>query len=197
MVRYPIAEIFYSVQGEGVHAGSPAVFVRLSGCNAGCKFCDTNHDPQMWLSEAEIGEHVAELVGNRKPMIVITGGEPTIHDLGPLTGELGYIRRYYIALETNGINEPRGYIHWVAVSPKRPYAPGHSYHPSEFKFIMTADGWLVDPTPFLAAYPNVEAAFIQPVWGSPQAFALAIQKAKENPSTWRLGTQTQKYLKLR
>ena len=68
-----INEIFYSLQGEGFHTGTPAVFVRFSGCNLKCSFCDTNHEEGQWMSDEEI---IRKVVCYPARMVVLTGGEP-------------------------------------------------------------------------------------------------------------------------
>ena len=74
-----VKEIFYSIQGEGHHAGTPAVFVRFSGCNLECEWCDTEWEfTKMTLTSDEIAEKILEATGGKAPgMIVFTGGEPT------------------------------------------------------------------------------------------------------------------------
>ncbi|MBV8117603.1 MAG: 7-carboxy-7-deazaguanine synthase QueE, partial [Candidatus Eremiobacteraeota bacterium] len=72
-----LAEIFYSIQGEGTHAGKPAVFVRLAGCNLSCGFCDTDYSLKFFASVAEVVARVQQLAPEC-PMVVLTGGEPLV-----------------------------------------------------------------------------------------------------------------------
>lgn len=109
-----VNEIFYSIQGEGAHSGEAAIFLRLSGCNLRCSFCDTEHQPYQDLTEDEICAEIAKYPAS---LVVITGGEPTlqltrslvdkIHDLGKM-----------VAIETNGTREVPSNVDWVTVSPK-------------------------------------------------------------------------------
>ena len=80
MKTYKVNEIFYSVQAEGRKSGRPAIFVRFSGCNLQCPFCDTNHEPYRLMTKEEIEKEVDELDkdSDSKAMIVMTGGEPTL-----------------------------------------------------------------------------------------------------------------------
>ena len=70
-----LVEIFYTVQGEGTHAGTPAVFVRLAGCNLSCRFCDTDYALRSFAQVDEIVARVRD-VGGGCPTVVLTGGEP-------------------------------------------------------------------------------------------------------------------------
>ena len=79
-----VNEIFYSLQGEGAHSGEAAIFIRLSGCNLRCPFCDTIHEPCNILTEDEIISQIEEYPAN---WVVITGGEPTLQPLEALIGK--------------------------------------------------------------------------------------------------------------
>lgn len=110
-----INEIFYSIQGEGCRSGVPSVFVRFSGCNLKCFFCDTNHSHGKMMSDEEIIEEVKKY---RAGQIILTGGEPSLfideEFIDKLKKEIGLP----VAIETNGTRElPEG-IDWVTVSPK-------------------------------------------------------------------------------
>ena len=104
---YPINEIFYSLQGEGYWSGRAAFFVRFAGCNLSCEFCDTDHTINEKLSHSQIIERILKLADVKlisevkANMVVLTGGEPTIHDLNPLIKVLQDLG-FYVALETNG-----------------------------------------------------------------------------------------------
>lgn len=117
---YKVHEIFLSLQGEGHWVGSPMCFVRLWGCNLDCGWCDTQQDKHQKLSEADILEKVRKVIaGTSVKRICITGGEPTIYDLQPLTDALSY---YRVHLETNGTRLIRSgeLFDWITVSPKFP-----------------------------------------------------------------------------
>ncbi len=110
-----INEIFYSLQGEGHHTGYPSVFIRFSGCNLDCGFCDTQHNEGIYMDNDAI-IHAVNLY--KADWIVLTGGEPSlwidddfIHLLRRATGKK-------IAIETNGTRPLPAGIDWVTVSPK-------------------------------------------------------------------------------
>jgi len=116
-MKYPIVEVFTSIQGEGLYTGAPANFIRLAGCNLSCAFCDTDKEAKEELAPKEILERLDPAV----QIVVITGGEPTTHDLGELTKALN--GRHRIHLETNGTNDivlsTQFKYDWISVSPKR------------------------------------------------------------------------------
>lgn len=128
--KYPIVEMFHSLQGEGYFAGVPSFFIRLAGCNLKCEWCDTDHGTHTLQTVDSIIERISELMGDcytETDMfhIVITGGEPTIHDLEPLLKGLQTLPNVFIAVETNGTNmsylaelKKHRLIHWITVSPK-------------------------------------------------------------------------------
>ena len=112
-----VNEIFYSLQGEGYWTGTPAVFIRFSGCNLKCPFCDTNHQPYVEMTEEEIMDEV-----NKYPadLVVITGGEPGLQ-LNNKMIDLLHNAEKMVAVETNGTKELPKWVDWVTVSPKEPY----------------------------------------------------------------------------
>lgn len=119
MNQYPINEIFYSLQGEGVHAGRPAVFVRFSGCNLSCPFCDTDHAAHQRLSAEEILSNMRRL-GAECRFCVLTGGEPSLWVDEALIEAL-HQAGYEVAIETNGTRVLPAGIDWVTCSPKETY----------------------------------------------------------------------------
>lgn len=111
-----VNEIFYSLQGEGLHTGTPAVFLRLSGCNLKCPFCDTKHESFTEMTEKQIVEQVSAFPSRT---IVITGGEPMLQLTATLT-QLLHNAGFAIHIETNGSRLiPEGAeIDWITCSPK-------------------------------------------------------------------------------
>lgn len=110
-----INEIFYSLQGEGFHVGTPAVFVRFSGCNLKCDFCDTQHEQGRMMSDEEI---LAEVEKYPCRMVILTGGEPGLWVDDNLVATL-HAAGKYVCIETNGTRVlPEG-IDWVTCSPKQ------------------------------------------------------------------------------
>ena len=93
-----INEIFYSLQGEGFHTGTPALFIRFSGCNLKCSFCDTKHEEGEWMSDEDI---VAKAKECPAKMVVLTGGEPSLWIDEAFVEKLHQAGKY-VCIETNG-----------------------------------------------------------------------------------------------
>jgi len=111
---YKINEIFYSLQGEGAQTGTPAVFVRFSGCNLRCPFCDTEFDSYTEMSAEEIVDQIEQYPSN---YVVLTGGEPSLQVDNTLIAAL-HAADCIIAIETNGTRPLPADIDWVTCSPK-------------------------------------------------------------------------------
>ena len=112
---YRVNEIFYSLQGEGRHTGRAAVFVRFSGCNLRCPFCDTAHTIYKPMTIADIVSAVSPW--SECGFVVLTGGEPSLQVDGALVEEL-HRAGFYVAVETNGTHALPGSVDWVTWSPK-------------------------------------------------------------------------------
>lgn len=128
-----VNETFLSLQGEGFFTGTPAFFLRLSGCNLACPFCDTQHQTFTEMTEEEI---VGEACRHKPRHIVITGGEPALQLTQSLVDKL-HEAGFFIQVETNGtLPLPEG-IDWVTVSPKTAplYLPQGGEYPNELKVI--------------------------------------------------------------
>lgn len=110
-----INEIFLSVQGEGCRAGWPSVFVRFSGCNLKCWFCDTRHQEGREMTDEEIIEEVRKYKASQ---IVLTGGEPSLFINDEFVRKLKEACNLPVAIETNGTREVPEEIDWITVSPK-------------------------------------------------------------------------------
>lgn len=192
-----VNEIFYSIQGEGAHSGEAAIFVRLSGCNLKCSFCDTEHQPYQDLTEDEICAEIAKYPAS---LVVITGGEPTLQLTEKLIGKIHELSKT-VAIETNGTRPvPRG-VDWVTVSPKSLFV-GEIGKPviktaQEVKIVLDDLHTYDDPTFGITAAHY----FVQPCDTSDEArnrdiINRCVNFVKENP-LWRLSLQTQKILRVR
>jgi organic radical activating enzyme len=188
-----LAEIFYSVQGEGTHVGTPAVFVRLAGCNLNCRFCDTDYALKFVAPIAEIVARVREL-GEGCPMVVLTGGEPLAQreSTGLIEALRADGRRVHI--ESNGsvaVTLPRDV--WLTVSPKERLDPAMAARANEVKLIV--DGRI--PHEWDAAFPAATPRFLQPEGNKPRNVELALEAAKAAPARYRISLQAHKFIGVR
>ena len=121
MKEYPIVEHFYSLQGEGANAGKPAYFLRLSGCNVQCVFCDSKNSWDSRNAQEMALEDIVDLVKKADAKnVVITGGEPLLHDLTELCNALRtHIPNVNLWLETSGTAPFSGDFDHVCLSPKK------------------------------------------------------------------------------
>ncbi len=191
-------EAFYTLQGEGHHAGKAAYFIRLGGCDVGCHWCDVkeswNASDHPLLSVENI---VAETQKNNTTLVVVTGGEPLIHDLSQLCRGLKR-KGMQIHLETSGAYPISGSWDWICFSPKkfkRPlqeiYHQAHElkiviFHPSDFR-------WAEEHVKLV----NKECKlFLQPEWSKvDENIPLIVDYIKSNPK-WQMSLQTHKYLNI-
>ncbi len=193
---YRVNEIFYSLQGEGFWTGTPMVFVRLSGCNLKCPFCDTDHFAYTEMSASEIVKAVV-VAGGACRRICLTGGEPCLQaDAALLTAfhEAGYT----VHMETNGTRPVPAGVDWVTLSPKDQVAglTGNGTvvleRADELKLVL-APG--VDPSAW-EAFPATWH-FLQPCDTDGQMnIAETISYIQAHP-IWRLSLQTHKLLNIR
>ena len=112
---YRVNEIFYSLQGEGRHTGRAAVFVRFSGCNLRCPFCDTDFAAYKPMAIADIMNAISPW--SECGFVVLTGGEPSLQVDDALVEEL-HRAGFYVAVETNGTHALPDSVDWVTWSPK-------------------------------------------------------------------------------
>lgn len=188
-----LAEIFYSVQGEGAWTGTPAVFVRLAGCNLACNFCDTDYSLRFMASVAEIVARVREL-GDDCPMVILTGGEPLAQSQTPelIAALRADGRRVHI--ESNGtIDVALPPDVWLTVSPKERLHPHMAARANEAKLIV--DGRV--PAEWVAAFPAATPIALQPEGNKPANIGLAVAEAKRHPTRYRLSLQTHKFIGVR
>ena len=191
-----VNEIFYSLQGEGFYAGRAAIFIRLSGCNLNCHFCDTKFGKYNNMTELEITKEVKQLSKECK-FIIITGGEPTIQKIDTLI-ELLHKDGYYVAMESNGTKEPPSTIDWLTISPKYEYL-GDFAKPvvkscNELKIIY--DGRVdINDYGINAEHYYIQPCDVQDEKTNKKIIEDCIDIIKENPK-WKLSLQTQKILKI-
>lgn len=112
---YRVNEIFYSLQGEGRNTGRVAVFIRFSGCNLKCSFCDTDFDAYREMSVEDIVAAIRQW--KQAAFVVLTGGEPALQADKKLIDSL-HVEGFCVAMESNGTKQPPPGLDWLTVSPK-------------------------------------------------------------------------------
>jgi 7-carboxy-7-deazaguanine synthase len=185
-----IVETFYSLQGEGAHVGTPAVFVRLAGCNLACRFCDTDYALRALATVEAVVARVRELGGACRT-VVLTGGEPLAQRESSGLIEALCAAGYRVHIESNGtIPVALAEGVWLTVSPKERLHPAMAQRANEAKLIV--DGAV--PLDWLDKFPPTTPVFLQPEGNKPANVALALAAAKAQPSRLRLSLQTHKFI---
>lgn len=192
----PVMETFLSLQGEGYFTGQSAYFIRLAGCDVGCSWCDVK---ESWDENAHPSQSVSELAeqvqSSKSKICVVTGGEPTLHDLSALSEEIKSkgVRTH---IETSGTNPLTGTWDWITFSPKRFKKPLAEFFETshELKIIIAHKNDLRWAKEFGEKMHPDAHLYIQPEWDSRKDMEeICITFIKENPR-WRLSLQTHKYL---
>lgn len=195
---YPIVETFHSVQGEGYWTGVNAFFIRLGGCDVHCPWCDTKHS---WNPSRHPQTSTEELVIQAQAVdpniVIITGGEPLMHDLFPLTTALKNAGMQ-VHLETSGAHSFSGDFDWVTFSPKQFKAPHDSIYSqtNELKVVVTNEYDLKWAEQQSALIPETALCYLQPEWSTPASKDLIFNYVLQH-SQWLISLQTHKLLQIR
>ncbi len=192
----PLMEYFLTIQGEGYHTGSGAYFIRLGGCDVGCVWCDVK---ESWDADAHprvpLSQMVADAKASGSEIVVITGGEPLMYDLGDFTNQL-HDAGLKTHIETSGAYPLSGDWDWICFSPKKFMAPLPEFYEEsdELKVIV------YNKSDFAWAESHAEKChpktrlFLQPEWSKKDdMMPLIVDYVKKNPK-WRISLQTHKYL---
>ena len=192
----PVMEQFYTLQGEGAWTGTAAYFVRLAGCDVGCHWCDVKESwkpaEDQYLSIPAIVEHALASGTDR---VVITGGEPTVYDLGPLTKAL-HEAGLKIHMETAGVHAYSGEIDWICFSPKKFLPPKEEFYQlaHELKVVIYHEKDLLWAEQHAARCAEHVALFLQVEWSRKDRITPhLVEYVKAHPK-WRISMQTHKYL---
>jgi len=192
-VNLQLAEIFYSVQGEGTWAGTPAVFVRLAGCNLACDFCDTDYALKFVASVEDVVARV-RAEGGDCPMVILTGGEPLAQAGTPALIDALRAAGRRVHIESNGTiftDLPEDV--WLCVSPKERVDPRMAARADEAKLVVDARV----PEEHLALFEGKPTILLQPEGNKPANVALAVAYAKSHPARFKVSLQTHKYMGVR
>jgi len=191
-------EVFPTLQGEGKYTGSPSYFIRLAGCDVGCSWCDVKESwpvedhPQIKIDELVLGAKNSGL-----PMVVVTGGEPCMYNLEPLTTALKN-EGLKIHLETSGAHPISGDFDWITLSPKKFKAclPGSYLKANELKVVVVNKHDLKWAKEQAVNVKDDTLLYLQPEWDrKEQVYGIITEfLGSEEGRVWSLSTQTHKYL---
>ncbi|MDE6140708.1 MAG: 7-carboxy-7-deazaguanine synthase QueE [Alistipes sp.] len=194
--RLPLVEDFYTIQGEGRHAGKPAYFIRLGGCDVGCRWCDAKYtwNPKMY-PPTDIETVVERASSCSAQAIVITGGEPLLYPLGALTRAL-HERGLEIFIETSGTHPLSGEFDWVCLSPKRQMPPLDEAfaRADELKVIIQSRDDFAWAEQCAARVGRKCRLYLQPEWSVYESIiGDMVEYAKADPR-WNISIQIHKFM---
>lgn len=198
ITSYPVMEHFYTLQGEGFHSGKAAYFIRLGGCDVGCVWCDVKDS---WdsgkyplINIDTIVSYAKEHSGN---IVVITGGEPAMHNLTKLTEAL-HEAQFKTHIETSGAHSLSGELDWVTLSPKKFKAPlkENLDKADELKIVVYNKSDFEWAENYAAKMKESCKLYLQPEWSKKEQITpLIIEYIKTHPQ-WQLSLQTHKYINI-
>ena len=197
-LKLPLVEDFYTIQGEGRHAGEAAYFIRVAGCDVGCPWCDAQYTWNLNRYRlTDITEVLARVKASEALMAVITGGEPTLYPLKPLADGL-HALGIAVNLETSGTHPLTGDIDWICLSPKRRKAPleENLRQAHELKVVIS------DESDFEWAELNAQSVsphcllYLQVEWSQTEKMMPRIVDYVKAHPKWRVSIQTHKYMNI-
>ena len=195
-VPLPVMEHFYTLQGEGYHQGKAAYFIRLGGCDVGCVWCDVK---ESWDAEKHPLLKIEDLLFNieqtRAKLVVVTGGEPLMHNLDALTAAL-QAKGFETNIETSGAHPMSGTWNWICLSPKKFKAPLPEILPlaNELKVVVFNKSDLEWGEQYAALVSPGCRLYLQPEWDKASVVTpLVIDYIKQHPQ-WELSLQIHKYI---
>lgn len=194
----PVMEAFYTIQGEGAFTGQAAYFIRLGGCDVGCTWCDVK---ESWDMDAHPKHSVEDIVAEAQKhparIAVVTGGEPLMHDLGPLTAALREAG-FRTHIETSGSSPLSGEWHHICFSPKKFKAPVPGFHAlaDELKVVVFNKHDLQWAEEHAAKARPDCALYLQPEWSKREVIMPLVTDFVMARPRWRISLQTHKYLNI-
>ncbi len=196
MLQLPVMEHFYTIQGEGFHQGRAAYFIRLGGCDVGCVWCDVKDS---WDATKHplvaIETLVKEVKHTPAKLVVITGGEPLMHNLDALTKAL-QLEGLETNIETSGSSPISGSWDWICLSPKKFKAPLIAVvpHAHELKIVVFNKSDFAWAEEYAAQVSPACKLYLQPEWSkATEITPLIVDYIKANPK-WELSLQLHKYI---
>ena len=194
--QLPVMEHFYTLQGEGSHQGMAAYFIRLGGCDVGCVWCDVKDSWDAGKHPLVNIEDLIKIVAKTPAkLVVITGGEPLMHDLTILTNSLKE-NGFEINIETSGSHPLSGTWDWICLSPKKFKAPLPEVVPfaNELKVVIFNKSDFAWAEKYAAQVSTHCKLYLQPEWDKAAIITpQIIDYIKANPQ-WQLSLQIHKYI---
>ena len=193
----PVMEHFYTIQGEGAYTGKAAYFIRLGGCDVGCHWCDVKESWDPNLHPLMKSDEIAEIAASHCKTIVLTGGEPLMWNLNPLTEKLKNLG-CTINIETSGAYKMSGILDWITLSPKKTGLPKPDIYDKahELKVII------FNNNDFAFAMEQAEKVnvncklYLQSEWSKrAEMYPKMTDFVMKNPK-WQVSVQTHKYLNI-
>ena len=193
----PLMEAFYTIQGEGYHKGSAAYFIRIGGCDVGCHWCDVK---ESWNAELHPPTSIKSIVEEAQRFsntIVVTGGEPLMWNMSPLT-KLLRDKGIKVHLETSGAYDISGNWDWFCLSPKK------NKEPIELAYMIADELKIIVYNKSDLKYAENQSIkvnencklFLQPEWSNRnKVMPMMVDYVKKNPK-WKISLQTHKYLNI-
>lgn len=194
--KLPVMEAFYTIQGEGVHSGAAAYFIRLGGCDVGCVWCDVKDswDAGKWPL-MDIQEIVSKALEFPTRLVVITGGEPLMYNLEPLTMLL-HEKGFKVHIETSGVYPVTGLFDWICFSPKKFKNP----HPGIYDLADELKVVIYHKSDFDFAEEHAEKVketckkLLQPEWSKRESMTAQIINYVKSSPNWKISLQTHKFM---
>ena len=193
----PIMEAFYTIQGEGYHKGMASYFIRTGGCDIGCHWCDVK---ESWDENSHPFISVEEIVKKSvafSDCVVITGGEPLMWNMNPLTKALKKLGKK-THIETSGAYPLTGFWDWICLSPKKAKLPIQDAYnnANELKIIIYNNHDFKFAEKEAKKVNKNAILYLQPEWGKrEEMIPLMVDFIKKNPK-WKISLQTHKYLNI-
>ena len=193
----PLMEEFYTIQGEGYHTGTAAYFIRVGGCDVGCHWCDVK---ESWNADLHPPTQIDAMVATATAQantVVITGGEPLMWNMDPLTIKLKE-KGMKVHIETSGAYQLSGVWDWICLSPKKNKLPTESVYEkaNELKVIIfNKHDFIFAEEQAAKTNPNA-ILFLQPEWSKRDEMTPLIVDYVMNNPKWRISLQTHKFLNI-
>ena len=194
----PLMEAFYTIQGEGYHSGKSAFFLRIGGCDVGCHWCDVK---ESWNADlhppTEIYKMIDQILAYPAKTVVITGGEPLMWNMQPLTDSL-HNKGMSVHIETSGAYPLSGDFDWICLSPKKNNPPKEAIIPkaNELKVIIHNRNDFKWAEQFVSQCSSDCKLYLQPEWSKAKEMMPEIVDYVMNNPKWNISLQSHKYMNI-